>query len=288
MRSEEEMLDLILNYARRDEDVRAAVMNGSRVNSNARIDPFQDYDIIYFVRNVEPYRHNWELTRYFGELMILQTPEDMSEPPAANKGFYSYLMQFKDGNRIDLSFYSINSIPECMQDTLTVMLIDKDNLIGKLPPPSDRGYLPQRPTVKAFDDCCNEFWWLNPYVAKGLWRDELTYARYMLDTLMREQLMKMLIWYYGTNTNFEKSPGKLGKYLKGQIEDELWTMLEGTYADANLDHTWEALFAMGDLFRRVAQPVADHLGYIYPEQEDRNVSEFIRRIKQLPRDAKTI
>lgn len=288
MRSEEEMLDLILSYANRDEDVRAVVMNGSRVNSNATKDLFQDYDIIYFVRNVEPYRRNWEITRYFGELMILQTPEDMSDPPAENTGFYSYLMQFKDGNRIDLSFYSIDSIPERMQDTLTVMLIDKDDLIGKLPPPSDRGYLPKRPTVKAFEDCCNEFWWLNPYVAKGLWRDELTYARYMLDTLMREQLMKMLTWYYGTNTNFEKSPGKLGKYLKGQIEDELWTMLEVTYADANPDHTWEALFVMGDLFRRVAQPVADHLGFIYPEQEDRNVSEFIRRIKQLPRDAKTI
>jgi len=54
MRSEEEILDLILNYAHRDEDVRAVVMNGSRVNSNAKIDLFQDYDIIYFVRNVEP------------------------------------------------------------------------------------------------------------------------------------------------------------------------------------------------------------------------------------------
>src|SRR5512139_1351818 len=98
MRNEEEMLDLILGYAHRDEDIRAVVMNGSRVNTNATKDLFQDYDIIYFVRNVEPYRRNWELTRYFGELMILQTPEDMSDPPAENTGFYSYLMQFKDGN----------------------------------------------------------------------------------------------------------------------------------------------------------------------------------------------
>ena len=51
---------------------------------------------------------------------------------------------------------------------------------------------PSQPTAKAFDDCCNEFWWLNPYVAKGLWRDELIHAKYMLDTHMREQLLKML------------------------------------------------------------------------------------------------
>jgi aminoglycoside 6-adenylyltransferase len=137
MRSEKEMLDLILNAANNDDDIRAVIMNGSRVNPHAKKDPFQDFDIVYFVRKVEPYRRNKDFISQFGEMMILQTPEDMIDPPAENDGHYTYLMQFLDGNRIDLSFYSLENISTCLEDSLTVVLLDKDQRIPELPPPSD-------------------------------------------------------------------------------------------------------------------------------------------------------
>jgi aminoglycoside 6-adenylyltransferase len=191
MRSEKEMLHLILNIAKNDEGIRAVIMNGSRVNPHAKKDPFQDFDIVYFVRDVEPYKRNLEFIRPFGDLMILQTPEDMIDPPPENDGHYTYLMQFLDGNRIDLSFYSLETIQTNITDSLTVVLLDKDHLIPELPP-SDRDYLPEPPTARLFGDCCNEFWWVSVYVAKGLWRDELTYTKHILEVYVREQLMKML------------------------------------------------------------------------------------------------
>ncbi len=288
MRSEREMLDLILNFARDHDEVRAVVMNGSRVNPNAPKDPFQDYDIVYYVRSVEPFRRNRDVVKYFGEMMILQLPEDMVDPAPEGDGHYTYLMQFMDGNRIDLSFNALHQTDVTFKDSLSLVLLDKDNLLGELPPPSDLGYLPQRPNAKAFDDCCNEFWWLNPYVAKGLWRDELIYAKYMLDSYMREQLLKMLTWYFGAQTSFQKSPGKLGKYLKGQIDAELWALLECTYSDSQLDHIWEALFSMDDLFRQIAQSVASCFQFNYPEQDDLRVSSYVRHIKKLPKDAAAI
>ena len=288
MRTEQEMLDLILTYARDHDEVRAVVMNGSRVNPNARKDPFQDYDIVYYVRDVEPFRRSMDVVRYFGEIMILQTPEDMANPPPENDGHYTYLMQFMDGNRIDLSFDGLHHTGVTFSDSLSLVLLDKDNLFGELPPPSDVGYLPQPPTAKAFDDCCNEFWWLNAYVAKALWRAELTHAKYMFDAHMREQLLKMLRWYVGVQTNFQKSPGKLGKYLKGQIAAELWALLECTYADSQPDHSWDALFSMDDLFRQIAKFVADHFGFNYPEQDDCRVSDYVRHVRSLPSDATTI
>ncbi len=65
-------------------------------------------------------------------------------------------------------------------------------------------------------------------------------------------------------------------------------VLEKTYCDADLNHNWNALFAMDDLFRFVAGHVADNFGFNYPGQEDQRVTDFIRRIKDLPRDATTI
>jgi aminoglycoside 6-adenylyltransferase len=220
--------------------------------------------------------------------MILQTPEDMIDPPAEGDGHYTYLMQFMDGNRIDLSFYAPNRVDVTTRDSLSLVLLDKDNLLGELPPPSDAGYLPQPPTAKTFDDCCNEFWWLNPYVAKGLWRAELIYAKHIFDTYLREQLLKMLSWYYGVQTGFQKSPGKFGKYLRSQLDAEQWALLECTYADAQPDNLWEALFSMDDLFRQIAKAVADCFQFNYPEQDDSRVSRYVRHIRNLLRDATEI
>ena len=288
MRSEQEMLELILRFARDHDDIRAVIMNGSRANPNIPRDPFQDYDIDCLVRSVAPFRNNPEIVRYFGDIMILQKPEDMDDPPPANTGGYAYLMQFMDGTRIDLGFTPMEYLRQYRGDTLTIVLLDKDNLMGDIPPSNEGGYLPTRPTAKAFDDCGNEFWWLNAYVAKALWRKELILAKHMLDVNMREQLIKMLTWYYGLQTDFQKAPGKMGKRFRGVMGEELWALLERTYADANLDNTWESLFVIGELFRRVAQPVAEAFGFTYPEQDEAHVCAFIRRIRALPRDAQTL
>jgi aminoglycoside 6-adenylyltransferase len=121
-------------------------------------------------------------------------------------------------------------------------------------------------------------------VAKGLWRDELTYAKTMMDGVVRdEQLIKMLVWYFGIKTDFKKSPGKLGKYIKADIEPEIWAELESVYCDANFENIWKSLFAMCNLFRKLARSVAAHFNFEYNQQEDDNVTEYLHRIRNMPR-----
>jgi aminoglycoside 6-adenylyltransferase len=286
MRSEKEMFDLILSTARDDERIRAVIMNGSRANPNAPRDFFQDYDIVYVVTDPAPFTRNLEWIERFGEMMILQLPDDMEDPPPEPGGDYGYLMQFADGNRLDLTIHPISKLSTVGRDSQSILLLDKDGILSPFPPASDSDYLPKPPTAKAFADRCNEFWWVSPYVAKGLWRQEITYAKHMLDQAVREQLMKMLTWYVGVGTGFSRSPGKEGKYLEQFLEPELWGLLKKTYADADYDHTWEALYAMCDLFRRVAVPVAEHFGYEYPSGDDERVSAHLKHVRALPRDAK--
>ncbi len=286
MRNDQEIIDLILSYARSDDNIRLVVMNGSRVNPHVKKDPFQDFDIACLVRDIKPYLQNHQLADRFGDVMILQTPEDMGDAPQENFSHYAYLMQFMDGIRIDLSFHTVDRLEEVISDSLTVVLLDKDNRDLSLPAPSDVGYYPRRPSEKQFFDCCNEFWWVTPYVAKGLWRDQITYARYYLDTVLRNELMKMLVWYFGVQTDFQKSPGDAGKYLKTVLDPAVWCLLESTYCDARPESTWEALLAMGELFRQLGRGVAAHFHFTYPEPEDRNVTRYIQDIRNLPHNAK--
>jgi aminoglycoside 6-adenylyltransferase len=288
MRSEQEMLDLILGTAREDERIRAVLLNGSRANPAAPQDPFRDFDVVYIVADVAPFRGNREWIRRFGEIMILQVPEDMGDPPARRDDGYSYLMQFSDGNRIDLSMYPPSAIGHLTEDILSISLLDKDGLLNGLPPPSEAAYLPRPPSAKAFDDCCNEFWWVSPYVAKGLWRGELTYAKAMQDQYVRAQLMKMLDWYVGMKTGFAVDPGKFGKRLRQYLEPELWVLLMETYSDSSYDHTWDSLVAMCQLFRHVALAIARHFGFGYPEGDDARVTAHLRHVRSLPKDAREI
>ncbi len=252
MRSEQEMLELIVNTAKNDDRIRAVIMHGSRANPNASRDIFQDFDIVYLVTEVGPFKEDHTWINRFGEIMILQMPEAMHDPTPGNNGSFTYLMQFTDGNRIDLSLFPIAKLNELEKDSLSCLLLDKDGIIEPVAPPSEGDYLPRPPTAKAFSDCCNEFWWVCPYVAKGLCREEIIYAKSMFDRVVREQLMKMLIWHVGVKTQFSRNPGKLGRHLKQYLDPELWAMLAKTYSDACHENTWEALYMMCNLFRMTA------------------------------------
>jgi aminoglycoside 6-adenylyltransferase len=290
MRTEQQMLDLILETARCDERIRAVIMNGSRVNPNARRDPFQDFDIVYIVGDVAPFRHNLEWIGRFGELMILQMPEEMGDPQPSGEGFFTYLMQFQDGNRIDLGLFTLSQwhAHGNDHDSLSLLLLDKDGILKPFPPADEGSYLPKPPTAGQFADCCNEFWWVSPYAAKGLWRQEILYAKQMLDEYIREQLMRMLRWHIGVKTGFQVNPGKLGKYFQKYLEPELWELLLRTFSDASYENNWEALFAMGDLFRKVAVPLAGHFGFEYPFDDDRRVTAHLKYVRALPQHAKEL
>lgn len=64
------MLELILETARADPRVRVVILNGSRANPNAPPDPFQDFDVVYAVKDVPSFRHDRDWLKRFGELMI--------------------------------------------------------------------------------------------------------------------------------------------------------------------------------------------------------------------------
>lgn len=288
MRTEKEMLDLIMNTAKEDERIRAVIMNGSRVNPNVKRDCFQDYDIMYVVHDIHSFTSNHNWIRGFGEIMIVQMPEEMSLVPADEDGKFPYLMQFMDGNRIDLTLVPVDLINKFVgQDSLSELLLDKDNCIIEFPPASDKDYLIKKPTEKEFLDCCNEFWWCSINVAKGLWREEISYAKGMLDGPVRDMFIVMLEWHIGMKTDFTVNAGKFGKHFEQYFEGDMWEKFKRTFSNAEYENIWESFFVMGNLFREVANEIANTYGYQYPQDDDK-VTNYLKHVKALPKDSTSI
>jgi len=289
MRSEQEMMDLVLGMAEKDERVRAVTLEGSRTNPNVPKDLFRDYDISFHVTDMQSYMDQPDWIDAFGDRLIMQMPEAMAMFPPDLGNRFSYLMLFKDGNRIDMTLIPIEEKDDYVkEDKLMQVLLDKDGLFPDVPPSTDIDYWVKRPSAAFFADCCNEFWWVSTYVAKGLWRQEILYAQDHLNNLMRPMLMKMLEWEAGIRTDFSLSVGKNGKFLDRYIPEERWRKLMATYPSGTYDSVWEALFLMGGLFRETALYVAGELDFFYPLEEDEAITAYWQRVRELAPDAKSM
>lgn len=277
MRTPEEMFDLILSVAKEDERIRAVSMGGSRANKDCPSDIYQDFDIVFYVKDVAPFWDNevW-MEEKFGKPSLLQKPESIELIPPDNNGDYVYLMLFSDGNRIDLCItareYVDNGEP-------MIVLLDKDGTFPKIQIAEDYWYV-KRPTQKLFADCCNEFHWCMNNLAKGIARDELPYAMEVFNHYVREEFILMLEWYVGANYDFKVSAGKCGKYLKKYLPEDIYRRFRLTYSDADYDNLWKAAFEMLYLFGDVAREVAAKLQFTYNEAEGQGIEYYMKQCRE--------
>lgn len=282
MRTEQEMMELILSVAEKDERIRAVGMEGSRTNPNVPKDIFQDYDISYLVTNMDPFLADPHWIDVFGERIIMQLPEAMSLFPPTLGNWFSYLMLFEDGNRIDLKIIPVEEKNKYLEsDKLLKILLDKDNMFPERPAPTDEDFHIKRPGAQHFADCCNEFWWVSTYVAKGLWRNELIYAIDHLNNYIRPSLLLMIDWKVGIETNFSLSVGKHHKYLSKYVSNELWEKLLSTYVTGNREECWNSLFTQITLFRDTALEVASKFNYSYPYEDDKKVTAYLEKVRNM-------
>ncbi len=278
MRSEQQMYSTILNFAALDDRIRIVTLEDSRTNIHISPDKFQDYDITFFVTDLASFTADDSWLDVFGKRLILQKPEDMELFPAEEEG-YSYLMLFTDDVKMDLTLLPLEWVEEYFAlNKLVKLLLDKDQRIANLPVPTDSDYHIKCPTVRMYDDCCNEFWNTVPYVVKGLCRREILFAIDHLNEVVRKELLRMMGWLVGTKYGFDFSLGKNYKFLDRYIPEELWQSLLSTYQTDSYPHVWESLEQCMQLFRKVSADVGQHFHYPYPPY-DTAISGYVARQK---------
>lgn len=292
MRSEQEMMELIVRVAEKDDRIRAAYLGGSRCNPNVPQDIFQDFDIVYVVEDIRPFRKDPGWIDVFGERLLMQCPveNDLAMGlPCDPENAYGYLIQLADGNRVDCFLQTpAESRKDLASSRLKRLLLDKDGLLPEIPEASDVTHWVKKPTPAEYQSTCNEFWWLLLNVAKGLWREEILYAMDMLNHCIRPELFRMLSWQVGIQKQFSCSVGKCGKYLDCFLPKQVWEDYLETYPTADIPSVWKAVDAMCSLFSDTARSVGEQLGYPYPAKTEDGSLKYVNSVRFLPKDAKDI
>ena len=289
MRDEKEMMELILKTAREDKRIRAVYMSGSRCNPNSPRDIFQDYDIAYVVEETESFQKDPQWIDRFGKRLYMQYPEDSSFFPSDKANCYGWLMQFEDGNRLDLHVQTRKrALQEFQEDSLCKVLLDKDGILPIRLEGSDKSFLVQKPSETQFSEVCNEFWWGLNSLQKALWREEIPYAQQVMNQVLRDQLLLLLSWKIGMQTDFSCSIGKAGKYMHRWLTEEEYARYLDTYSCGNTEAMWESAERMCRFFDETAKCVAEQFHFLYNQREADASFGLFRHVRNLPKDAEKV
>ena len=265
MRTETEMLDVILKTAETLQ-VAAVAMSGSRTNSQAPQDEFQDYDVVYVVENLDELISDLSWTDQFGKRIIEQ------EVRLGHRRLF--LMLFEDGNRIDLTLCPKEHINEWVgSEAAFTVLVDEKGLFESYSPSPQR-YWTIPATETDFEKSCNEFWWVSAYVVKGIYRNQLTYAIDHLYGICQQVLLKVLAWQVASDrgkVDIGKNYKYLFNYLLAEKENEFSSLLDFS----NSDKIIQSLFDTMQLFHKEAQSLAQKMRFDYDKEVAEKMIEYV-------------
>ena len=281
MLQEKEVIEKLQNWASECDCVRAMVLTSSRANPDSYTDIFSDYDIELYVKDMQLFMDDKWLS-FLGEPMIKWPLKPMS---TFDKDWITRLVIFENEVRIDFQITAKKSIAPSSYDSGYRVLIDKDGLTKDLNEPTFSEHIIKKPTREEYESLVNGFFWNATYVAKHLWRDEVYFAKSMLDSSLRfDHLTKMIEWYIASQHNWSININKYGRFFKRYLDSKTWTELEATFTDADIENNWQAFFNMIDLFRKLAKYVGKNLGYEYLSQTDQKITDYCKKVKTSEKD----
>ena len=253
MRTETEMLDAISQIAR-SLQVEAVALSGSRTDTKAPKDEFQDYDVVYVVDDLDNLTRNFSWLDQFGKRII--------EQHVLLGHRRLYLMLFEDGNRIDLTFCPKDHIQEWVDSEAGFTVLEDEKGLFEPYSPSPQRYWTNPASAIDFQKACNEFWWVSAYVVKGICRKQVIYATDHLYGICQQELLKVVAWQVAADKG-TIDIGKNYKYLFNYLPAEKEKQFSNLLDFSSLEKLTQSLFATMELFHQEAQSLAQKEGFDY-------------------------
>ena len=265
-RSEAQMFDLIIQTAK-SLKVEAVAMSGSRTDTKAPKDEFQDYDVVYVVDDLYNLTSDLAWLDQFGNRLIEQYNV------LGNRRLY--LMLFEDGNRIDLTLCPKVHIKEWVESEADFTVLEDPKGLFAPYSPNPQRYWTSPASQIDFEKACNEFWWVSAYVVKGICRKQVIYATDHLYGICQQELLKVLAWQVASDwgtVDIGKNYKYLFQYLPAEKEKEFSALLDFS----SVEKLTQSLFATMKLFHREAQAFSLKTGFPYDKETAEKMIQYAK------------
>ena len=281
-----EIIAKLITFGEANEGIRALILEGSHA-AERFIDDLSDFDVNIFTNGAEPFLQNSGWLSQFGEVLIYQK-EEMN---FYGQAFPSRLVVFRDGSRIDFTFWPVSALTELADGSKNYesyrngfrVLVDKDGLTANLPEPDGLGFQVRPPDRDLFLQTVYDFWFEAYCVARALARGDLWYAKQIEASYIKDHLYQMALWEHQSRNGWAPDPllHLGGKRFERWAEPELLKEISKCFSVYSIDATWKSLFAMLELFDRLAREVAAGLGVKFPEVKYRIMMGYLESLKTI-------
>lgn len=285
MKVRDEKLDQIMSWAQGNPDVRAVLLTSSLVNPYAPVDDLSDLDVELVFDDMEVYKVSKKWISLFGDpISMIEEEEHSFEGKHAMK-----MVLYGDHVKVDFKLYQKSEfLKEIQADELPEdwdvgyrVLVDKDDLTKHIKPPTYQSVMIKKPGEKQFQQLINDFWWDATYVARCLKRDEIFYAKFMSENVIRtDYLVTLLEWYIAQQQNWKNcTTNKHGRLFKKYLSADLWKKVEATFSASTIEANWDALFASTVLVHEIGLELSKKLNFIYPIESENKVRTYLIELR---------
>lgn len=284
MKIRDEKLEQIIHWAEENPDVRAVLLTSSLVNPYAPVDDLSDLDIELVFDDMKVYESDKTWINTFGKpISMIEEDETFFDGKHAMK-----MVLYKDHVKVDFKLYQKSEfLKEIQAETLPEdwdvgykVLLDKDHLTQDLKLATYQSVMIQKPSKQRFQQLINDFWWDTTYVAKCLKRDEIFYAKFMSENVIRtDYLVPLLEWYIASESRWNITTNKHGRLFKQYLSPELWQKVEATFSGSNIEQNWIALFAYADLVHELGIDLAAKINSTYPIELENNIRKYLDEVR---------
>ena len=284
MRSEREIIETVLDEARRDGSVRAVV----RTNLLPKREYLDAYEFCFVVSDPEKYDGD-VFRQCFGDRILLFRGD--RNYPEMFPGTKAHLMVFRDGVTIVIHAMGVetfltrvdgkNAHADARVGDTYQKLLDKDGILPEIERLEEKQTVFEEvPSREEFGGIHDEFWWVMKTFAEYAMREELLPAMFYLHHSVRGLLNRMLRWYIFLKAGRPVDMGILDSRMAEALDQDLYRLYEKTYPNAEDAEIWEAYESAAELWRRTGLYVSERCGYPYPAGTERDMTEFIRRLRE--------
>jgi len=253
----------ILDYAKKDEDIKAIIAIGSTTRNDVKADEFSDLDLFIVTSNTEP----WFSGKYperFGNVSI-----SFIEPTLG--GGRERRCIYDEDKDVDMIILTPEQFEAAVRDGVAgwVMnrgydvLYDSAGYEELLKTSIKQGSSNPEMDEAAFTNMVNDFYFHNIWALKKLRRGELWAAKMCVDAYLKNYLLRIIELYRYKTAGADVWHD--GRFIDKWAGEDILTDLRGCFAHYEEDDVRRALLATQKLFERLSVEVAEIEGFKYPE-----------------------
>ena len=250
----------VADWARAQEDVRAAVVIGSQARHEAPADRWSDLDVVLFLDEPERLASDASWIESFG------TPVLSFLERAPVSGQVERRVLYDDGQDVDFVLLDASAWREVMAEPDPAAVLARgyrvlhDELgisvaLAELTSPAE----PEPPDAAALSELANDFWYHALWTARKLRRGEVFTAIGCLDGYLKARLVTLLEWHArALDPSADTWHG--GRFLEHWADPGALAALERAYAHYDLRDVARALWETIDLWQGLEEETARRLG----------------------------